>query len=307
MSEEIGVRPWSWEWTRAESVRLQDGLLIADRGERYSPFDVDYRNLPSVFGKVTDERSACAFVRKYGLLGHHELMEESPTVWRAGEPLDWVLDHAKCVRFALTAINALSVKSESALAKALNEMNLDREAVKSELPGTISFGGGAVKPVVRELLGRSLNFGDGKVIRYTLAKRAEWGVVRPVSSVGNEWNVLRRDAQLLISILVNENTKGVRRTFGFDEGRLGFRRYYGFDALIEVIWYMIGDVFMASQKEQRQKEEGKGLIRLCECDGCSKPFIAHDKRQRFCPPEFGEKESLCAVRNRMRRRRKRPL
>jgi len=71
------------------------------------------------------------------------------------------------------------------------------------------------------------------------------------------------------------------------EGLVWVRRY---GALIEVIWSMVGDIAVKGHQD--------GEVYLRRCEWCRIPFLATDKRQRFCPPPAGSKKSLCGLKYR---------
>ena len=100
-------------------------------------------------------------------------------------------------------------------------------------------------------------------------------------------------ARAMVAGLVNGNTEGVHREISRMQGQLASG--FVFPALISAIWWMLGDAAILAQ------EQDGAAIRLCE--ECGTPFVVTDRRQRFCPPEFGSKASVCGTRYRMRQHR----
>lgn len=97
-------------------------------------------------------------------------------------------------------------------------------------------------------------------------------------------------ANFIVRVIVNENITGIHRTLQYFDGKN--KSFFSFRALIEVIYWKLANVI-----------DG-GIIKKCEAEGCEGFFIKTDKRQRYCPPKFAQKESACAIRERVRRSRK---
>jgi hypothetical protein len=99
----------------------------------------------------------------------------------------------------------------------------------------------------------------------------------------------------VIEILVNANTENVRSKLVVHyKGKLDSVIFY--NASIEAIWSMVGDLAIRTQ-------QGQGSAYFVKCKYCQTPFLAKDKRQQFCPiPEgyTGRKQSLCGLKYRQR-------
>lgn len=93
----------------------------------------------------------------------------------------------------------------------------------------------------------------------------------------------------ILKELLNENVKGIRRKAFLTKDPYKIKSYFHFDALIQVVFWQLFDA--AENGEFRR------------CKQCQAPFIARDKRQRFCPARYGEKESRCTIAYRVRRYR----
>jgi hypothetical protein len=98
-----------------------------------------------------------------------------------------------------------------------------------------------------------------------------------------------RAAPRMIERLVNANTQNVREKLVVHyKGRLGSVLFY--NALIEAIWSMVGDLAIRTQQGYES-----GYFKKCKY--CDIPFLATDKRQKFCPrPEsLGPGQSKCSL------------
>lgn len=85
-------------------------------------------------------------------------------------------------------------------------------------------------------------------------------------------------ASKIVRTLLDENVKGItRKSFPTKDHQI--QSFFRFDALIQVVYWQLFDA------------AEKGELRRCK--QCQAPFIARDKRQRFCPKRFKEKESRC--------------
>lgn len=98
-------------------------------------------------------------------------------------------------------------------------------------------------------------------------------------------------AAVTITILVKGNTENMRQELMAGHNA-ALSSILSFNALIEAIWSMIGDLAL---KAQRGQEDGY----FKKCEWCSMPFLASDRRQRFCPgPTWStreSKQSLCGL------------
>ena len=108
------------------------------------------------------------------------------------------------------------------------------------------------------------------------------------------WQIFSGDpiekTQTILRTLINPNIKGIQRRIL--TGKHGhFHAYFRYHALIELIYWQL-----ANQLE-------RGYARCCK--ECQRPFVAHDRRQRFCPPPNGVKQSRCATRQKLREWRRR--
>ena len=90
--------------------------------------------------------------------------------------------------------------------------------------------------------------------------------------------------------IINRNIVGIRREFQDVDGR--DQTFFVFSALVEVAYWQLADAIMGNQN-------------IIRCEGCDAPFVQTNKRQRFCPTQFRQSESACAVRGRVRKHRQR--
>ncbi|MBM3131731.1 MAG: hypothetical protein FJZ95_01695 [Chloroflexi bacterium] len=270
---------------------LRVGPLQSAIGARFDPFKSE--NLPNAFARIdkarargeTPEKAAISFESRYGALGYHTLVMRAGGKPVGGDPLDWVLAHAGAVRFALDLIMALDPGNNEILADFLK----DRARYVKGTP-TCDWEDDNLYGSFDVAIGAS--YGPhwfSRQIPPILGDRVE-----PVKG-----ELVRSFAIAILAYLVTANTEGVRYCFREDGGRM--TAYRSWDALIEVIWALVGD--MAVSATEQDKRKGK-LAHIRGCALCHTPFLAHHGRERYCPPPEGSKESLCGRTARMRKLRK---
>jgi|GEM_PF-4598689 len=252
---------------RYRKIRLEDGCLKADDAyEVISPFSNP--NLPFDFAKVDDLKSALKFELRYAPLNYDSLLDydllfENLEKRKGGDPVKWVLEHACFVRFALDLIYALAYENGRDALSLFHKFVVYKDYSDPALRGT----------------------GDFKYPRG--AKIATTMVPAPKSESDTLWAIPH-----VIAILVNANTKNIHQELMISSrGRIMSVQMY--QALIEAIWSMVGNLAMKAQQEGER-------IYFNRCEWCNSVFIAKDKRQRFCPPIIG-KESLCGLKFRQRK------
>jgi len=138
------------------------------------------------------------------------------------------------------------------------------------------------------------------------------GVRIPFQGLGPPWIAIRDDVkdvgvfgdpedpyslwtglQRLCDRIITDNIAGMRRTLEMvEDGKVQSR--FRFNSLIEMVYWHLGDT-----------REG-GSVQQCAAEDCRRVFIQTDSRQRYCPPDPGEKESPCSRRDRMSRYRNNP-
>jgi hypothetical protein len=92
-------------------------------------------------------------------------------------------------------------------------------------------------------------------------------------------------ARLVCRDLINPNIDGIYR--GLQGHGKNERSFFHFSALIEAAYWQLADIV-----------EGGRVVR---CDECGALFPQTREGQRYCPPQFRQKESPCAQRARVRR------
>ncbi len=267
----------SW---RAGDEPFVKGLVInyepdEVRRRAYRPQDVP--NLPNALSKVVDERSACDFVRRYGLLGYCELLvptllEDEWADFKAGaevdesreaairgevgrlaggDPLPWFLAQARSVRFATELLEALQGDSAEEVGAVLARYQTEWRSA-------------ALVDTSNASLGFTLALG--------LEVRNE--MYPDVDAPGL--------AMKIVADLVASNTRSLQTILfpSLPENRL--RWLTSTRTLVETVWFHVGDW------------ADHGLVRLCELDTCRTPFLVTDGRQRFCPADDGGAKSRCA-------------
>lgn len=250
-----------WQATgeiRYRKIWLENDCLKADGAYDFI-FPFRKPDLPYAFAKVNDAKSALIFERKYAPLGYDSLLA-NPKKGKGGDPVEWVLEHARFVRFALGLTQTLAMEYGRGTIRLL------RDVVKYEdvnLPNLQRAG--------------DLTYPSGVTKISTI-------VPAPKSESDALWSI-----PSIIALLVNANTKNIHQKLDIShKGRIIPLQMY--HALIEAIWSMVGDLAIKAQQE-KEKESFK------ICGWCGSPFWATHKRRKFCPPIFG-KESLCGLKYR---------
>jgi len=246
---------------RYKKIWIEDGILRVDNA--YAPlWPFTKPELPTEFAnKVIDIKSAIKFELRYAPLGYGRLLVEPKPEWKQGDPLEWVLKQAKFVKLTLELIYALTYQDGNHALRQFRYLNIKMTD--------------SIHPAVRG--GGMLTYPGGAYNHETMI---------PVPR--SEAEALR-GAPHIIETLVNANTENIRQKIVVHyKDRLGSVLFY--NALIEAIWSMVGDLAI---KAQQGHESGYFL----KCEWCRTPFLATDKRQKFCPrPEWaGPGESLCSL------------
>lgn len=267
---------WSW-WTPAKGEIIVDNNHIYIKGgaeSSYYPFD--FINLPNAFAKIDNVQSAIDFIEKYGYLGYYAINDNSYETSAKGDPIDWILTSAKTVRLTLYLIKAIQENDSEKIMTVLDSAAI---TVPYKLFSGLSDGD---KPKAI-LLVKGQN-------TITVSYNRDIWLYDPLTHAKN-----------LINDLINDNTKGIRRRIVIKKRKTKDEIFkpipqYSANALIEVVWHLIGDAYLLSFEN-----EGKG-IRTCE--ECGLPFIVTDNRQKFCPGDQFSKSSICGNKNRVRNYRK---
>ena len=239
--------------TRFGKIWIEDDCLKAD--DAYdSIFPFDKPDLPNEFAKVNDPKSALRFERKYAPLDYDYLVVDTKER-QGGDPVEWVLEHARFVRLAIDLTYALAIEDGRGALRLFGNFVVYKDYSHHALRGT-----------------GELTYPRGAIIDTTI-------VPAPKSESDALWY-----APSVITLLVNANTMNIHQELILDsKGRImPVQRYH---ALIEAIWSMVGDL----ATKTRQEDESAYFKR---CKRCGTPFLATDKRQKFCPPILS-KESLC--------------
>ncbi len=250
----------------------------------YNP--MDYRHLPNAFAKVKDEKTAIRFAKRWGLLGYNRLhdLHDMP------EPLDWVLRQARSVRFVLNLLEKYN-NSNYDLIRFLKNESVTRDGVRFKhthyyISGIYDLAFG-VDCVPKGFFSPAESSPDER--KSLLKGKIVHGSVKlPYEALITEF------VNNIIVWCINGNTANVSRDFYVENGKL--LNGITYKALIEVIWYQVGDIALKAQ-------EG-GEMRVC--DYCKMPFLAEDGRQRFCPPleiegQNSRIQSACGLRYRQRK------
>jgi len=100
-----------------------------------------------------------------------------------------------------------------------------------------------------------------------------------------------QDARSLRREIINRNLRGVQRYVSVDSETKRDRSYFHGSVSAVVYWHLANLI-------------DQGTVKRCEAEGCGAVFIQDDPRRRHCPPQWGQQESPCALRQRQRNRRR---
>ena len=246
---------------RFRDIRLENDILKP--GEPYTekkkavlwPFKKP--TLPTEFAKVRDAKSAIRFERRFAPLGYDQLVTDFIKERKDGDPIDWVLEHARFVRFALNLMWYLAFGREQEL----------RKLIDSEKTGVlypqghdqITYPHGAYK---QTLLLSHAGYTDKEIVWLT---------------------------RTIVAMLVSDNTEKMHQVLeGGREELIWVRRFNG---LIEAIWSMVGD--LATKAEQQSEKEY--FVRCEHCKEVF--FSDDGRQRFCPPVEgqAGRRQSLCGL------------
>jgi hypothetical protein len=280
----------SGQWIVPASTKTKHTFDASTSGPAILPGLVRLHRTASNIGVA----AACAFARDFGRLGFSELNQNKPlhislcvqrprslqqvySWFSAGDPLAWMLTHARTIDIALNLIRKLQQH--------------DREGLRRLLAGTEQ------RHVRRASHVRDL---DGRRVEWS---PASWtylplrvATIEPPWYVGIELDPIRQllrkrgeavAAWALLGQLVNPNLQRINA----DIDEHGKRRHRPL-ALIQVAYQYIAD----------QIETGR--IRRCKDPKCQAPFFQDHASQEYCPPPPGStRGSRCGERHRKERLR----
>jgi hypothetical protein len=222
-------------WPVCAAYRIADGRILpaASDWRLYAP-----QGMPSLPGELaklhTGKGTPIHFARRYGLLGHLQLADGRADL--AGEPLAWIMAHARTVAAVLELLGGLGY-----LAAPGDDVTADGEALARILRsldvGPYALGAQLVGLDRRDPAG-ALRDEDAGLI-------AQWGralVVRPGDSIAA--------AAQLVEQLVNGNLEGMNLSIAWSDTQ-GFTGRFGFNALAPVVYWHLANVAMAAGQESR--------------------------------------------------------
>lgn len=250
-------------WYVFESYTVRDGVLVSEgKIARLSAPAVE-SSLPGELAKLSvlklrSEKftdALVAFAARYGNLGYSAL---APFEKRCGgDPVYWVKAHARTVALALEVIVLLR---EVESARRPEERGRARKNLRSYLEQR------GLDPRRPPSFAIAVAIADQ--VRHKLFFTAAL-LHDPVSA-----------AHQYLRSLINPNIREVAlQLYEAPQGKSQF--FFHFRAMIEVVYWHLANAL-----------EG-GKVRRCA--ECRLPFIATDRRQRFCPPP-GAGRSRCASR-----------
>ena len=257
---------------------LRGGLIDAApfnlREDRFNPFDRP--RLANDLVKVNDERSALAFARRYGSLGYAGYKGDPPSgektadgryeimgrldFRKMGDPLEWIYAQAGTVRLVLELLESMGGADERL------ETVLRRHC-PYRLPQDVW---GLKESFFQQVAYQRVQDDDNVGYLVTLP-------VAKLDTVADRMYGAATLTDLAVSIisdLVDANTPEVRQRLSWDDTATKFVFRQGAPRLIQVVWWQVASVAVASDKQ----------VKLCKL--CGAPFIVTDRRQKFCPAAY---------------------
>jgi hypothetical protein len=233
-----------------------------------------HRELPQELAKLRRgmTREVRDFARQYGLLGYGALVGHQGT----GDPLLWIWTHAETLRLCLSLTDLIEKKEIGELREKLHAL-----ALPNPSPQGGQYWPAAVVAIQGEVI--SLAWGEA-AFRAALRKMPGSAPLPedPLIEQDDDAHILDLASSIRRDI-INQNMASIFRILRSHEGR--DQSFYGFHALIEVAYWHLADRVI------------DGQVQICQ--ECGAYFFQTTKRQRFCPPRRGAKESNCAIRHRV--------
>lgn len=255
--------------------QLVDGVIrpVEGVGGGFFYWPVLAPELPSALAELAnaDDKAVLDFVHRYGLLGLAYLLPKDEYRRRvealegldhriAEEPVEWIRAHARGIRLIMMA--AYCVTNEDAE----TALAFVRERIHGK---KVHWGLLGFRHEARELTSDIALIDDSVAL-----------------------NVLAMTA----SNVLTENLSGISRRVVVEHGigsdgvqRPSLWSYWLAPAMVSIVYWQLANLV---------SEATSGVWRICP--DCGAPFVAINRRQRFCPPRYGEKESRCALRYRQR-------
>lgn len=269
-------------WPIAEDYTIRDGRLIqvgdSSRGHWYYP--LAYPELVGGFARLesNDETAVVEFARRWGLLGPLRIAAVTPENKLAGDPLNWIWAHSEQVRDVLDALQILRLNDDVRLCKLVSKWK-DQDG---NLPESIQ-----VKTVdARETAGVPYEFPlMGYIVEGVHIEVPPFSA--PAADTRGRWTEDHEFTASAIQEIINTNI-GTSAPRLERYGKHLFTLSCSYGCLLEAIYSHLADVAIGQRSFLR-------------CEFCDNFFEQKDKRQRYCPPVGGAKESLCSRRGRKQR------
>ena len=247
-------------WLVHEKYRLKNGFVVKEGRVKGAFYPHSEKYLYHRIAKIRNTRDVMRFVRRFGVLGYNKLLS------RADEPVDWILTHAKTLNICMEIGLRLDEGEESIedyLKELLEEEPSNQEVsdyIKREFE--IKHNVGLIAPM--DCIVQTLAAGTGTVDH----------------SMGRRDN-LAEYARNIRKMIINDNIAGVplEMPFAFTGDILRPK----FTALIEMAYYSLAHDLCSDDPRPHKR-----------CPHCQSVFIKGNRKQRFCPPYSGQRESSCA-------------
>ncbi len=272
-------------WTVHRDYVFVDGLLVPSGGILRHYYPAGTPDIIQEFQKLSasdDSEISSAilsFARRWGHLGHDETHTGNSEGKRGGDPVEWILSHSRDVNLVLGLVQLARIGDETQITKLLERIYFVLYGASDLDDDASEFDNDAI-----EIPGRPGVFWTrdrAEAYREQL-QLADWRTV-PNS---------RHHAITVAASIISTNVSNIRMSASVDEANLGIRRWFTFEALVDVIWW-------------HTMELTSGSTSLGICPSCGSIFKPTRSNQIYCPPPSYSvgKASLCSVRFRMRKQR----
>ena len=296
--EDARVRGSIRPWQVASAYVIKYGHLVAAGDQAgtktYFPFA-----FPEILGEFTklavgSDSDVVDFALRWGALGFSGVQGQGSTGETIeGDPIDWILEHAKQVTKIINLIDHRLQGSHGSLLESLNEF-----IVEPKRNNFFVFEFALITGGNRRVLQTFTEIGDGfhlvppdQIPSLLNADASPLGVNLLNIDLASAPSEFRSDkgkyrllADIIIQEVINRNIdympmKLVMPVFG------QLVRSYVFNCLLTAIYSFLAGAAL-------------GEFEYVKCAYCDDIFRRTSKRQYYCPPEFGSSASLCSVRQR---------
>jgi hypothetical protein len=271
-------------WMIHDRYELLDDIII-ERGHvksTYSPHTERY--LYQRIAKIQDARSAMRFVRRFGALGYQKLAirefsrdpesELSKGLIAHGEQVNWIIGHANTLKICME-IGLRLEQGEDSISEYFRTLlkPVPYDETKPEI--SMVWGPGKTTPL----------FLMANMDSFVPTLSAGLGVIgeKMINRRSNLINYARTVRKVIVNLNIADIHPEMPETQDVDTIRFRFR------ALIQMVYWSLAQDLCSDDPRPHKR-----------CPYCQSVFIQGSRKQRFCPPYRGQRESSCAYNFRKR-------